>query len=326
MWGAFRSWLALAFLATAVAADTTPLDGMVAAERGFSALSVERGMKDAFVANLADDAIVFRPGPINGKQLWMQRPAPRGTLIWEPSFAEVAASGDFGFTTGPWEFRPPQGDTSGVSHGHFVSVWRRDGDQPWRVALDIGISHPKPARGLGSALTTGPTHAPPKHQRVGNPGLSMGVGLLTGNFGVGVGTTSGGTERDYQYRRTAHEIHDMMSAERALGWYLKTKGAERAYREVAAGDLRFCREGGEPSLGADAAAATLAARGHDVAFEPHGQAVATSWDLGYSYGLAITRIKGQARPDTCAYTHLWRKDDAGRWRLMLDIQTEFPKR
>lgn len=322
----FACALTVASFATAWAAESPALDSLTAAERAFSAHSVEHGMKSAFTTFLADDGLLFRPGPVNGQQVWSRRPDPKGTLIWEPSFAEISASGDFGVTSGPWEFRAPRGEPGETGHGQFVSVWKRDGDQPWRVALDIGISHPQPERGLGKVrFNRGPTHAAPKHEKVGGGGLSVGVGILTGNFGVGVGSTTGGAQQDYEYRRTAHEIHTMMSAERSLGWYLKTKGPQRAYQEVGAGDLRFLRNGAEPTLGVGSAAAGVEARGRDVTFETNGQSVAKSWDMGYSYGLVTVRAKGAARPDTSAFVHLWRKDEAGKWRLMLDIENEFPK-
>ena len=83
------------------------LASLIDAERSFAATSVERGMKSAFLANLRDDAVLFRPGPLNGKQLWRNRPDSKGTLAWAPSFAEVSGFGDLGFTYGPWEFRGP---------------------------------------------------------------------------------------------------------------------------------------------------------------------------------------------------------------------------
>lgn len=53
--------------------------------------------------------------------------------------------------------------------------------------------------------------------------------------------------------------------------------------------------------------------------------MATDWNLGYTYGLTLTRVKG-ATPDTSSFVHLWRKDDAGLWRMVLDLENPFPKR
>src|SRR5438445_12643638 len=78
---------------------------LVESERDFAKTSVAKGTREAFLAYLADDAILFRPHPVPGKK-WMQdHPAPPGLLTWEPIFADISRSGDLGYTTGPWEFR-----------------------------------------------------------------------------------------------------------------------------------------------------------------------------------------------------------------------------
>src|SRR5882762_3154427 len=102
------------------AAASTGLDSLAAAEKGFAATSGEKGMKTAFLANLADDGIVFRPGPVNGQQWWRARPESKDELRWGPSYAELSGAGDLGFTTGPWEFRSP-GEKEPQAYGQFVS-------------------------------------------------------------------------------------------------------------------------------------------------------------------------------------------------------------
>ena len=51
-----------------------------------------------------------------------------------------------------------------------------------------------------------------------------------------------------------------------------------------------------------------------------------SWDLGYVYGLAIARTKGKSKPDTSAFVHFYRADDAGKWWMMADWEVAFPKK
>src|SRR4029079_9151862 len=46
------------------------------------------------------------------------------------------------------------------AHGHFTTVWMKQPDARWRAVIDMGVSHPKPERGVGSGdLTPGPVHA-----------------------------------------------------------------------------------------------------------------------------------------------------------------------
>ena len=79
-------------------------------EQAFSKMAEEKNTRDAFLAFIADDGLLFRPGAVNGKKWMLEHPAPRSTdkkplLAWQPSFAGMSASGDMGFTTGPWEFK-----------------------------------------------------------------------------------------------------------------------------------------------------------------------------------------------------------------------------
>lgn len=124
-------------------ASVTPFDGLIAAERGFAAASRAHGVREAFLANLAENSTVFRPGtgPVDGRQSYSEGTPPTGTLDWYPARAEVAPTDDLGYTTGPWEYRA---EGSEPTYGHYMSVWRRQTDGSWKVELDIGIQHAEP--------------------------------------------------------------------------------------------------------------------------------------------------------------------------------------
>jgi ketosteroid isomerase-like protein len=152
----------LATAATSLAADPVT-DSLVQTERAFAQASVAKGMKDAFLAYLADDSVIFRPAAVPGKA-WMQdHPAPPIVLSWRPAYAEVARSGDLGFTTGPYELRSQDPKDTDVGYGTFVTVWKRQAEGAWRVALDLGTSGPQPAEGVSSAVPVeqGTPAAPP---------------------------------------------------------------------------------------------------------------------------------------------------------------------
>lgn len=116
---------------------------MVAAERAFSARSAADGVRDAFLAYLADDGILFRPGPVNGKEFFQSRPAPPVVLTWRPSHAAISCAGDLGFTFGPYVSRPREGGEGG--QGHYYTLWRRQPDGTWKFVLDLGTPNPAPA-------------------------------------------------------------------------------------------------------------------------------------------------------------------------------------
>lgn len=154
-------------LATALAACTAMSHdpagmaaSLAAAETAFAAQSVREGLRAAFLAWLSPDAILFRNGPVNGPALISARPDPPIVLDWRPAFVEVASSGEFGVSTGPWTITSRADAKAPPRHGQFFSVWTRPPGGDWRVKVDLGISHPGPAL-ADAALVAGVTPAIP---------------------------------------------------------------------------------------------------------------------------------------------------------------------
>src|ERR1700681_3577333 len=101
---------------------------MVESERKFYQTGQEKGTRAAFLAFLADDAVVFRPGPVNGKESWQKHEETGLDLIWEPTFAAIARSADFGYTTGPAKWKANKKDEKLLGSGQFVSIWTKQKD------------------------------------------------------------------------------------------------------------------------------------------------------------------------------------------------------
>lgn len=122
---------------------TPAVRAIVEQDRAFSAASVAKSTRDAFMEYLADDSLLFRPGPVPGKMFIRNRPAPPGKLVWAPTFADAASSDDIGYTSGPYEFRKAEMTETPQSWGHFVRIWRKQRDGVWKVEVELGISHEK---------------------------------------------------------------------------------------------------------------------------------------------------------------------------------------
>jgi ketosteroid isomerase-like protein len=111
----------------------------------FSRLSEARGVNEAFMAQLADDGVLLRPNnyPITGKAIikerFFSRPDSGYSLTWKPLFADVAESGELGYTYGVYEFRAvdPEGNPI-VGNGTYVTIWKKDQFRNWKIALDSG--------------------------------------------------------------------------------------------------------------------------------------------------------------------------------------------
>ena len=136
--------LAVLLATTVVLRAETPaeaLRAMVEAERKFYQAGQEKGTRVAFLEFLADDGIIFRPGPVNGKESWTKRAETGLDLVWEPTFAAISRSGDFGYDTGPSKWRANKTEKKFTGFGHFVSIWKKQKDGAWKVALDCGIQN-----------------------------------------------------------------------------------------------------------------------------------------------------------------------------------------
>lgn len=115
-------------------------------ERAFSRAAGIKGIKSAFLEYFDDECVVFAPRPTNGRQLYASDSDSHDILVWKPAVAEASASGDFGYTTGPSEYRSGDSTDTSVHYGYFVSMWKKNSSGVWRVILDIGLGYPEKSR------------------------------------------------------------------------------------------------------------------------------------------------------------------------------------
>ncbi|MBB1283950.1 hypothetical protein HRH25_06160 [Flavisolibacter sp. BT320] len=112
---------------------------MIAAEKSFAMYSVLHGTKEAFLQFADSNSIMFSRGePVNGFQLWRDRENKPGVLNWRPRYAEIAASGDFGYTCGPWTFQPSTTEDPVIANGYFFTVWQKKASGEWKFLFDVG--------------------------------------------------------------------------------------------------------------------------------------------------------------------------------------------
>ena len=124
---------------------------IVAAERAFGERSLERGTKAAFLEFLAAESTVFAPGPRPGRAFYQGAPDVAGKLAWKPSYAEMSAGGDFGYTTGPYTLTHADGR---LHFGHYATVWHRQG-RAWKVVVE-GVTRHAPPLQVNESLTYPP--------------------------------------------------------------------------------------------------------------------------------------------------------------------------
>jgi ketosteroid isomerase-like protein len=279
--------LVMTTIADAQSTKEPAVAALVAAERGFAQMSLETGTRAAFIANFADDSVLFRPYPVAGKKFMEGSPEAAGLLTWGPSVAEVSTAGDLGWTTGPWEWRAKRSlDEPAAARGFFVSLWRRQSDGSFKVVFDHGTSTPAPATPI-AILEPEKAPAAPPHGRLATPEAAKSA---------------------------------LASADTSLSRAIVAKGPKASYASYLAADGRIHREGALPIVGRDAAAATLDAAPAAAEWKQLGVEVATSGDLGYTYGSATWASGGEQ-----VYLRIWRVVPDGSWKLVVDVATPVEK-
>jgi ketosteroid isomerase-like protein len=275
------------------------LASLIEAERAFSKTSEEKGIREAFLTWLAPDAIVFRPGPVEGRPVYEKMdPADPAVLTWQPEFAEIAASGEIGYTTGPYEIRPAR-DAEPSGFGHYISIWKKQPDGAWRVLLDIGVQHGRPAAPAGIKTVASPAVSAPAE-----PISPEALRDVEYAFGIYAGT---------------------------FDKEVATKGLAKGLSAFATEDVRVYRPGQFPAVGRAAAKSLVPAdegKADRKAGAPRiSYKVGMSWsgDLAYTYGTARSGKPGASEEST-AFLRIWRRDATGLYRICLDIRLPVPPR
>jgi ketosteroid isomerase-like protein len=270
------------------------LRSIVEAERGFARMSEEKGMRAAFIENLADDGVLFRPGPVNGKKWWSERPSRPGVLSWRPVFADVARSGEMGYTTGPWEFREKSLEDKPVAFGQFVTIWKRQSDGAWKVAVDLGTSNPQPPAETSALEVKFPaSNQADKKLKLKTDAEAGRAALLK-------------MEEEFAKRVAASKTAD-------------------AYLSFLAGYVRLFRMNVFPATGREAAGALLLQKPGLLTWHPLMADVSHSGELGYTYG-AYEFHAGDAKAavESGNYLRIWKRQADGKWKVVLDILNPIP--
>lgn len=138
------SSLLAVFLLTLAGIAQTPAEKIFETEKAFEKAAAERNVKNAFIEYLSPVGVMFMPDAVNGREAWKKRPDSNSALTWNPTWIDVSANGVLGYSIGNSRFRAKGKDDPTIYYGHYLSVWMRQPNGDYRVALDTGINHDKP--------------------------------------------------------------------------------------------------------------------------------------------------------------------------------------
>ncbi|MEO6523108.1 MAG: nuclear transport factor 2 family protein [Mucilaginibacter sp.] len=118
------------------------LDDIIKSENNFAKAAADMNVKKAFLANLDSAGRIFNGSKsYNGIATYSKGPENNNALLeWYPTVAQVAATGDIGFTSGPFTYRAKRADTV-IAYGYYFTVWKRDKNGLFKIMLDGGVTH-----------------------------------------------------------------------------------------------------------------------------------------------------------------------------------------
>lgn len=119
------------------ASKTISTDEIMNADIAFSDMSRQIGMKKAFLQYIDDEGVLLRPDrlPIIGADAIDFISVLSDTaykLSWKPMHAEIAKSGDLGYTYGIYQLKIK--DTT--LKGTYVNIWKKESDGEWKFVVN----------------------------------------------------------------------------------------------------------------------------------------------------------------------------------------------
>jgi ketosteroid isomerase-like protein len=267
------------------------LNELADAERSFAAYTVKEGFRDGFIKFFADDGIGFGPHPERTREKLMKLPpqtGPRKVIFnWAPMVGDISEGGDLGYTTGPVLYTDVTENPKPPRHGMYFSVWQKQADGSWKVAVDMGIDTPNAVAPIDTKFTA----ERPVGQRLPN--------------------RMKGTPDD-DFKKLDWALWSSMS---------KTSPAS-AYKTYLDSQFRIHRKGMMPLTPGDSLTPVLEPL---TKFEVIDGKIASSGDLAFTYGKYST-VNEPKGGETGYYVHVWRRDANSRWRLVADIQNPLPEK
>ena len=114
-------------------------DEIMDADLAFSDMSRQVGMKKAFLEYIDNEGVLLRPNhlPVIGAEaidfLSLINDTAY-TLSWKPAKAEIAHSGELGYSYGIYELKTK--DT--ILKGTYINVWKKQTNGGWKFVVDSG--------------------------------------------------------------------------------------------------------------------------------------------------------------------------------------------
>ena len=117
-------------------------------------------------------------------------------------------------------------------------------------------------------------------------------------------------------------LNEMQQTDSDFSNLSREQGFRKAFLEYMEEDAILLRDNNMPIIGADAVeyVSSINDSTFQIEWEPHGGDVSSSGDMGFTYGLYT--LKTDSAVQHGSYVTIWRKQEDGKWKYVLDAGTQ----
>ncbi|NGM66332.1 DUF4440 domain-containing protein [Sphingobacterium sp. SGR-19] len=256
---------------------------LITADRTASNLAKRENLHKAFMSIVDKESTLYVPSPVNAINYLNNRPNIPDVMSWEPNFALVSKSLDWGVTSGPMEFQK----VGAIKRfGQYLTVWRRDRKGNWKVHIRAEVEN------FGKGAKSDLVYYEPddswylKHRS---------------------------KVRLQQREEVVTQSDELFST------ILKANN-ETAFNEFLADDVRYYYPWETEIEGKKNVLAFLKKKRIEITTDPSGVGRAYSGEYAYTSGTATVRSKDKVVKFN--YIRIWQLKDDYQWRVIVEMMFE----
>ncbi|PRD47272.1 DUF4440 domain-containing protein [Sphingobacterium haloxyli] len=256
---------------------------LITADRTASSIAKRENPHKAFMSIVDKESTLYVPSPVNALNYLNNRPNIPDIMSWEPNFASVSKSLDWGITSGPMEF---QKVGAIKRYGQYLTVWRRDKRGNWKVHIRAEVEN------FGKGPKSDLVYYEPddswylKHRS---------------------------KVRLQQREEVVTQSDELFST------ILKANN-ETAFNEFLADDVRYYYPWTTEIEGKKNVLAFLKKKRIEITTDPSGVGRAYSGEYAYTSGTATVRSKEKVVKFN--YIRVWQLKDDYQWRVIMEMMFE----
>lgn len=272
-----------AFISISYAQLPDKVGSLISADRAAGNISKTESPHTALMSIIDKESVMYVPSAVNAHNYLTNRPNIPDVMSWQPNFALVSKSLDWGVTSGPYEF---QKMGAIKRHGQYLTVWKRDKKGNWKI--DVRAEVENYGKDKNSDLT------------FYEPDDSWYL--------------------KHRSKVRLQQREEVVTQSDELFSTVLRANNEAAFNEFLSDDVRYYYPWESEIEGKKNVLAFLKKKRIEITTEPTGVGRAYSGEYAYTTGTATVHSKD--KDVKFNYIRIWQLKDDYQWRVMIEMMFE----